>query len=209
MTRERHGATLAELVVSTAVGLMVMAAALMMWGLAGRARTATGMADAVAAAAAIEERITADVRRLVVVEAVPVFQTAPDRLGFYAWEPLAPSEPRETLPVRAVVYARTGQPGHLRRTCGGQSETIGTGGLSALRFSPMLGPRGGLLRVSFTLAPAEGAQRPVVHAFVIGMPVGAPLPQAALRVISGFPDPADHPVTQPPPAPPVFALAGP
>lgn len=204
MTR-RGGATLAELLVATAVGLMVMAAALVMWTLAGRARTATEHADALAAAAAIEDRITADVRRLVVVEAAPVFQTAPDRIGFHVWDPLAPAEPRETLPVRAVVYAPAGQPAMLRRTCAGQSEAVGSMPLTSIRFSPMLGPRGGLLRVSVVLAPAGAVARPIAHAFLVRLPEGAPPPATSYRILSGFADPADHPAMQPQPTPPVVA----
>lgn len=191
----RSGFTLAELMVSLSIGVVIFGAALLIWNFSNRSRGVTATARALQTALFIEEQLCADLGRLVQAgeSALHCPQGKTPRLSFYALDARAATG--LVLPVRGITYALDGAPGLLTRECDRAVESLGSSPLTSVAFNAFQGAAGPLLRVTLTVGrePGEPPGPPTVHSFLARIPVAPPAEGLEIKVLSPFSRPEDEP----------------
>ena len=198
----RAGFSLVEIMIACTVGVVILASAMSIYNLSNKQRGVTASARALQTAMIVEETITADIHRLVMVGAGPL-KFHPDkksRLSFYAYDPTAPKDP---IGYRGVVYylpevPADKTPQYLQREWDATANSVGVSPLTSIAFTPLMSPTGPVVRVVLTVGrdTADPDGPPLTHTFLARIPAPSASDAIEFKALADFKDGDDKPSGQ-------------
>lgn len=182
----RRGFTLVEILVTVTIGVVIMAAALMIFNFGNRSRNVTATARALQTALLVQERFNEDLSRLIPGSSTIRFHDKPDRVSFWAYDPEFTAG--GAIGVRGVVYFRDEVTGLIKREWNDRVDTVGVAPLRSIEFYPFMSPTGPLIRVNMQVGrePGEPPGPDTFHTFLARIPMPRSHPSLKWKPVSGF-----------------------
>ena len=183
----RSAFTLVEILVTVTIGVLILAATLMIFNFSNRSRNVTATARALQTALLVQERFNEDLSRLIPGSSTIKFHDKnPGRISFWAYDPefTAGAE----IGVRGVVYYRDETTGLVKREWNDRVDAVGVAPLKSLEFWPFMGPTGPLVRVNMVVSREKGEPPgpDTVHTFLGRIPQPRGHPSLKWKPVSGF-----------------------